>query len=56
VRLAAVKGLARAGAAARFALPALQAAARNDPDDDVRRLAADVVGRLQGGGETPPVP
>jgi HEAT repeat protein len=58
VRLAAVKGLIRAGLAARFALPALQAAARNDPDEDVRRLAGDAVGRLQGGGtgEPPPVP
>lgn len=55
VRIAAVKGLVRAGPAARFAVPVLQAAARNDPDEDVRRLAADAIGRLQG-DNAPPVP
>lgn len=51
IRLRAAKALALIGPAARFSLPALQAAARSDPDDDVRRVAADAIFRI--GGTTP---
>ncbi len=50
VRLAAAKALARQGPTARFALPALRAAARSDPDEDVRKVAGDAVARIEGRG------
>lgn len=51
IRLRAAKALAKLGPAAKPALPALQAAARNDPDEDVRKVAGDAVAKIQG---TPP--
>lgn len=49
IRLRAVKAMSRLGPAAARALPTLQAAATQDPDPDVRRLAADTLLRLGGG-------
>jgi HEAT repeat protein len=49
IRLRAVKAMSRLGPAAPRALPALQAAAQQDPDPDVRRLAAETLQRLGGG-------
>lgn len=49
VRLRAAKSLAKLGPAARPALSALQAAARNDPDEDVRRVATDAMARIPQG-------
>jgi HEAT repeat protein len=48
IRLRAAKELGRFGPAALSAVAALQAAARNDPDLDVRRVAADALFRIQG--------
>lgn len=49
VRLRAAKALGKLGAAAKGALPALQAAAKGDADEDVRRGAAEAAGRISGG-------
>jgi HEAT repeat protein len=48
IRLRAAKSLGKFGAAARAAVPALQAVTRNDTDEDVRRVAGDAITRIQG--------
>lgn len=49
VRMKAAKELAKLGSAAKDAVPALQKLLR-DPDEDVRRVAANAIERIQGGG------
>jgi hypothetical protein len=51
IRLKAAKMLGRHGPAAKAALTALQDRAKNDPDEDVRRVAARAIAAIsQGGG------
>jgi len=53
IRLRAAKALGRYGPAAKAALPVLTEASRNDPDADVRRVAADAIARIQGNQANP---
>lgn len=55
VRLKAAKDLGKLGAAARGGIPALQKLAQ-DPDEDVRRVAANAIERIQGAAGPGPGP
>ena len=56
IRMSAAKKLGALGAAAKAALPALRKVAAEDPDADVRRLAANAVAAIGGEEALPPDP